>query len=404
MKSFKNYFGSLLIVLTCIAFFIALWVYFNLNQIGNFFFEQQGEYISAMNLQAETLVKELNVDSTIFGEKVNVTDAELITEPFYSLHDSIVLEKQNNFYHYKGDQREKILFLAEIKRLMQKSIDVSRFDLIKLIFIIVTGILFLIAFIIYRSFMKDIERDLNIVISEIKEENLAEDIQISEFALIIQGLKKYREISKQISRQNAVMDLMEKWSFESRKIIHDLKNPLQRLSLSVNSIKDLREQKNAIQALDEMNDYVNRLKISSDEENHKEVEINLSQFFKKNKTLFEEIEINFQTKLKSFYFDEFSFQRLVSNLIQNAIDAGAELIEFNFFRQGNKEVLDIRNNGEMIKEKEKLFIPYSTSKSKGTGLGLLIISQIVHKVKGKFYLLKSDKTETIFRMERTVYK
>jgi signal transduction histidine kinase len=403
MKSFKSYFAFLLIVLTCIAFFIAVWVYFNLNQIGDFFFQQQNDYITAMNQQAESIVKELNTDSLDLGKEIQAENYSLVTEPFYIVNGIVAVEKENRYYNYLGKHEEKIFFLAEIKKLMQRSIDTNHFDLIKLIFLLIIAILFLIAFFIYRSFMKDIQKDLNLVISEIKEENVLQDIQISEFALIVQGLKKYREISKQINKQSAVMDLMEQWNFESRKIIHDLKNPLQRLSLTINEIPDNEKQTNAIQALDEMNNYVNRLKISSVDEKQNSVEINLNDFFKKNVVLFEEINISYKSELASFKFDEFSLQRLVSNLIQNAIDAGASNIEFSFFSDTETEVLEIKNDGEMIIEKEKLFSPYSTSKTKGTGLGLLIISQIVHKEKGKFYLLKSDKKETIFRMERTYF-
>ena len=100
-----------------------------------------------------------------------------------------------------------------------------------------------------------------------------------------------------------------------------------------------------------------------------------------------------------FKFDEYSFQRICSNLIQNAIEAGAKNISFLFAETESQLNLDIVNDGKEIKNKEKLFIPFATTKKNGSGLGLIIILQLVHMHKGRFFLKSSDEKETIFRLE-----
>ena len=53
----------------------------------------------------------------------------------------------------------------------------------------------------------------------------------------------------------------------------------------------------------------------------------------------------------------------------------------------------------MIKHPDKLFVPFSTTKKEGNGLGLIIILQIIDAHGGRYFLKKSDENETIFTAE-----
>ena len=69
------------------------------------------------------------------------------------------------------------------------------------------------------------------------------------------------------------------------------------------------------------------------------------------------------------------------NLILNAMDATEEgqSIEITTEARDGQILISVHDNGEGIKEvdKEKLFRPYFTTKSKGTGLGLFVCRNIL---------------------------
>ena len=68
----------------------------------------------------------------------------------------------------------------------------------------------------------------------------------------------------------------------------------------------------------------------------------------------------------------------------------------------HRAFFQIKNNGAQIPEEnqEKLFMPFFTTKTHGTGLGLPICKKIIEdEHKGNLYLVKSDEDGTIFRFE-----
>ena len=66
------------------------------------------------------------------------------------------------------------------------------------------------------------------------------------------------------------------------------------------------------------------------------------------------------------------------NLIVNAIEAGAKQIVLKVDREGERVVFSVANDGPTIPEelKSKIFEPFFTSKSSGTGLGLAVVSAV----------------------------
>ena len=81
--------------------------------------------------------------------------------------------------------------------------------------------------------------------------------------------------------------------------------------------------------------------------------------------------------------------RVFNNLIKNAIQAipvGEEgRIKVIIDEKGNNFVVTVKDNGVGItdEQKEKLFVPYFTTKSTGTGLGLAMCKQIVENMNGE---------------------
>lgn len=97
-------------------------------------------------------------------------------------------------------------------------------------------------------------------------------------------------------------------------------------------------------------------------------------------------------KIISAMIDENQFSRVLLNLIQNAIDASYREknieIEVMLSERENSAVIEIHDNGDGIPEdiREKLFTPFFSTKSGGTGLGLYIVREILETHRGEIDL------------------
>ncbi len=82
--------------------------------------------------------------------------------------------------------------------------------------------------------------------------------------------------------------------------------------------------------------------------------------------------------------DREQFQRAVVNLVDNAAEAMQDSLVKNLFiatQPGPAETVELvvadSGCGVSPDDKEKLFLPYFSTKNRGTGLGLAIVSHIV---------------------------
>jgi len=82
--------------------------------------------------------------------------------------------------------------------------------------------------------------------------------------------------------------------------------------------------------------------------------------------------------------DREQFQRVVVNLVDNAAEAMQDSLVKNLYvatQAGAAESVELvvadSGPGVSADDKEKLFLPYFSTKNRGTGLGLAIVSHIV---------------------------
>lgn len=101
------------------------------------------------------------------------------------------------------------------------------------------------------------------------------------------------------------------------------------------------------------------------------------------------------------YADEGQIMLVFNNLIKNALQAGATSIwitsELNF---KDETVIRVTNNGKAIplRQIDEIFVPFYTTKTNGTGIGLSLSRQIMIKHNGNLKLVQSDKNTTVFAM------
>ena len=101
------------------------------------------------------------------------------------------------------------------------------------------------------------------------------------------------------------------------------------------------------------------------------------------------------------YADEGQISQILINLIKNALQAGAKHIDISA-RMGKDDevIIDVANDGTPIpvSAQEQIFVPFFTTKKKGSGIGLSISRQIMRNHDGTISLLRSDVNQTVFEL------
>ena len=102
------------------------------------------------------------------------------------------------------------------------------------------------------------------------------------------------------------------------------------------------------------------------------------------------------------YADESLIAHVVTNLLKNAVEAGATSISISAYTTPDDSIfIDISNNGKPIPadEAQQIFVPFFTTKPTGSGIGLSISRQIMKQSGGSIELITSDATATLFRLK-----
>lgn len=119
------------------------------------------------------------------------------------------------------------------------------------------------------------------------------------------------------------------------------------------------------------------------------------------------IETSFALYLPEVHLDNSKFQRVLQNLIMNAVEASpeGETVTVRTIHDGNKVLIDIVDHGPGIPDdkKEEIFAPFFTTKKEGTGLGLSIARKIVEAHGGRLKILDNDGNGATFRVVLPVH-
>ena len=102
------------------------------------------------------------------------------------------------------------------------------------------------------------------------------------------------------------------------------------------------------------------------------------------------------------YADESLIAHVVTNILKNAVEAGASAITITAYTAPDDSVcIDISNNGKPIpsEEAQQIFVPFFTTKPTGSGIGLSISRQIMKQSGGSIELIPSGNATTLFRLK-----
>lgn len=116
------------------------------------------------------------------------------------------------------------------------------------------------------------------------------------------------------------------------------------------------------------------------------------------------IEINIVPQNLTLLADKTMLEQLMINLIKNAKEACCENekphIQINANKEGNKTQISIKDNGRGIVPEalDKIFIPFYSTKSGGSGIGLSLCRQIMNRHKGQIQVQSEINKGTVFTL------
>lgn len=121
------------------------------------------------------------------------------------------------------------------------------------------------------------------------------------------------------------------------------------------------------------------------------------------KTYEQDVTIDYEIRTVDLliYADEGQLMQVFNNLIKNAIQAEATKIRIVAdLNAEDQTVISVINNGKPVpqQKREEIFVPFYTTKTNGSGIGLSLSRQIMIYHNGMLNLVQSDKHSTVFAL------
>ncbi|MDD3535704.1 MAG: ATP-binding protein [Candidatus Cloacimonetes bacterium] len=270
---------------------------------------------------------------------------------------------------------------------------------------IMTSLVLLIIIVLSTAIFLIVISRINKPLKELK--NATDQIRQGNFSVHLseKGMPEIRELKSSFNFMSCELEAVQTrlliaekemiWKDLSRILAHEIKNPLTPIQLAIQRL-DERLQTDP----DTVNDILKEsLSIIAQEvENLRLLAQDFSQYARANQPALELLDpaealseivnsylSNYEIKLDLaenllIRFDKTHFYQIITNVLQNAIDACEEnpKIEVKLYKERSYAVLSIIDNGKGIAEEDlkRIFEPYFSRKTKGTGLGLALVKKL----------------------------
>jgi two-component system, NtrC family, nitrogen regulation sensor histidine kinase NtrY len=256
-----------------------------------------------------------------------------------------------------------------------------------------------------------------------------------EVALILGGELRYLELSAarlsgggdsgwvlaiEDSTQLVQAQKLAAWNEAARRIAHEIKNPLTPIQLSAERIaKKFRSNDPDTSAAIEQGtqtivDEVGHLKRMVDEFarfarmpaihlRHAQLAAILDQAVALYRDVKPGVSIAVDVDPEiELLMDREQIRRAIGNLLKNAVEATDEgEIRVTARRAPHRVIIEVSDPGRGVpdEDKDKLFLPYFSTKGRGTGLGLAIVHRIVRDHDGQIHVHDNQPQGTRFEIE-----
>jgi signal transduction histidine kinase len=234
-------------------------------------------------------------------------------------------------------------------------------------------------------------------------------------------MQTIREDQKQIDRLNELLYRNEKLAAlgqASSQIAHEIRNPLTALGGFARRIRRspglksrdreavdviVTETERLERILSDQLDFVRSARLQRkptqlNELVHQSLEL-LSHLLEAKEV---HVALDLQKSLPEVRLDGDRIKQVLVNLLMNAIAAVESGGHIGITtRTGTSQVtLEVANDGTPIPAEviESIFVPFATTRTEGTGLGLVVVHQIVTEHKGEIEVESYDPDRTVFRI------
>jgi two-component system, NtrC family, nitrogen regulation sensor histidine kinase NtrY len=214
------------------------------------------------------------------------------------------------------------------------------------------------------------------------------------------------------------------WREMAKQVAHEIRNPLTPIRLAVQHLDVIRIQhphlldtyvarsnKVVLEQLDSLERILKEFSDLAKMPQANSEEFILNELIESVFTLFgyrrSDVELNLH--MPDLKFSVYADRNLLTNALNNLLINAAQAIpaskkgkiDLSVYRRDRSVVIKITDNGSGIPKdiQEKIFKPNFTTKSYGSGLGLLITKNIVESVNGKLYFETEEDVGTSFFLE-----
>ncbi len=206
------------------------------------------------------------------------------------------------------------------------------------------------------------------------------------------------------------------WNEAARRIAHEIKNPLTPIQLSAERIakKFGHDQPDIDEGCQTIVSEVGQLKRMVDEfarfARMPAVHLRhaqLSEILQQAASLYRDVKRGVSVSVSvdpdiELLIDPEQIRRAVGNLLKNAVEATESgEVHVSARRAPHRVVIEVADPGRGVPDadKEKLFLPYFSTKGRGTGLGLAIVHRIVNDHDGRISVHDNYPRGTRFEIE-----
>lgn len=204
-----------------------------------------------------------------------------------------------------------------------------------------------------------------------------------------------KNMTTDISRKETQM-----WKQVIRLISHELNNSLAPIASLTSSAKKIIAQPEHIGMLSDvletignrtahLHDFISQYAQFARLPEPRKSTVKLAEFYAHIKTL---VDINciFDVHIAEAYFDAIQIEQVLINIIKNAKESGSEIeqVGFKMSQQANQLIFAVYDRGSGLEDKQmqQALLPFFTTKSTGTGVGLALCNEIVTGHGGKLLL------------------
>ena len=280
------------------------------------------------------------------------------------------------------------------------------------------GFLFMVAIFFGNLVLNNLLNPLRMVADKIRKITLQEEnkpILYESSDEIGSLVRDYNYMLVKLEQSKTALARSQKetaWKEIARQVAHEIKNPLTPMQLKIQQLLRKHEEgskdHDTLSALliqvDTLSQIAGSFSAFAEMPAPHNSLFDLSKLLRQVIGLYQNEEINVQTAIEDvavIYADKDTFQRILNNIVLNAIQAvhtGDGQLGVRLVKKFDKCELSISDNGQGVPDevKDKIFLKYFSTKSEGSGIGLALAKKGIENAGGNIWFESKKNEGTTF--------